>query len=392
MDDVNPPNILVCIPAFNESRTIGKVIEGAKKFATGVVVFDDGSTDNTAEISRNNGAQVISNDKNEGYGMAISELLKFAKENEVDIMVPIESDGEHDPYQIPSLVEPLLSKECDIVIGSRFIREYDTDKIPRYRKIGIKTITKAVQIASYYSITDAQSGFRAYNKLALSKLRLFDSGMSASTEIIMEAKDQGLKIIEVPITVYYDSKNSSTHNPLFHGIGVLSSVIRFITYSRPLLFYIVPGVLLFVVAAIFANHAHNLYTNTGFVSTNSILVSIATALIGFICISTGAVIYTLTVLTDEKNRSTRPSSTSVIKTIAYRHPLVFYVIPGVVLFIVAAVVGSQAREIYFQGAHIYPTNMILVSIGAALVGSICLSTGAVIYTVMNLFKSKIHDL
>lgn len=124
----------------------------------------------------------------------------------------------------------------------------------------------------------------------------------------MEAKDQGLKIIEVPITVYYDSKKSSTHNPLFHGIGVLSSVIRFITYS-PLLFYIEPGVLLFVVAAIFANHAHNLYSSTGNVSTNSILVSIATALIGCICISTGAVIYTLTVLTNKKRRPMRPSST-----------------------------------------------------------------------------------
>ena len=114
--------------------------------------------------------QFIKNEKNEGYGKAISGLLRFAKENDVDIMVTIDSDGQHDPSQIPSIISPLLNKECDIVIGSRFIREHDTDRIPRYRKFGIKTITKAIQIASYNSITDAQSGFRAYNKVALIKI------------------------------------------------------------------------------------------------------------------------------------------------------------------------------------------------------------------------------
>ena len=392
-DSITSPNIIVCIPAYNESATIGKVIEGAKKFATRVIVYDDGSTDNTAEISKNNGAQVIRNDENQGYGKAIHGLLKFAKESQADIMVTIDSDGQHDPDQIPSLVEPLLSRECDIVIGSRFIRAGDTDKIPRYRKIGIKTITRAVQIASYDNVTDAQSGFRAYNKLALSRLKIYDNGMSASTEIIMDAKDLGLKIIEVPITVSYGSSNVSTHNPVFHGLGVLSSVIRFITYSRSLLFYVIPGILLFIVAAIFANHAHNLYTTSAYVSTNSILASIATALIGFISISTGAVIYTLKALTNEKRLSkhTYSQRSSVIRTVAYRHPLVFYVIPGIVLFIIAALIGSQARLLYFQGGNIYPTNMILVSIGAALIGSILLSTGAIIYTVINLFKSKIRN-
>jgi glycosyltransferase involved in cell wall biosynthesis len=391
MDDLNPSNIVVCIPAYNEEERIGEVIEGAKRFATRVIVFDDGSTDNTAEISRNSGARVIKNEKNEGYGKAIGGLLKFAKENNVDIMVTIDSDGQHDPDQIPSMIRPLLDKECDIVIGSRFIHDHDTNKIPTYRKFGIKTITKAVQIAYYNNITDAQSGFRAYNKVALSKLRLHDKGMSVSTEILIEAKDQGLKIIEVPITVSYDSKNSSTHHPVLHGLGVLSSVIRFITYSRPLLFYIFPGAVLFVVAAVFANHARELYIQSGYISTNLILVSIGTALIGFICVSTGAVIYTLKVLTNKKKNSRSSSRSSAIKFIIYRHPLLFYIIPGVALFAVAAVSANHARELYIQSWYI-STNLILVSIGTALIGSLCLSTGAIIYTVMNLFKSEIHDV
>ena len=317
--------------------------------------------------------------------------MKFAKENNVDIMVTIDSDGQHDAYQIPSLIGPLLNNECDIIIGSRFIRDHDTDKIPRYRKFGIRTITKAIQIASYSSITDAQSGFRAYNKAALSKLRLYDKGMSVSTEILIEAKDQGLK------TVGYDSEKISTQHPLFHGLAVLSSVIRFITYSRPFLFYIIPGVVLFVIGAVFANQAREFYVRSGYISTNLILVTIGTALIGFICVSTGAVIYTLKALITKKKYSLRPSRYSGLKFIVYRHPLLFYIIPGVALFVVAAVFANQAREVYIQSlvdntAYTYPTSLILVSISAALIGSVCLSTAAVIYTVMNLFKSEIHDV
>jgi glycosyltransferase involved in cell wall biosynthesis len=379
---------MICIPAYNEEGRIGKVIRAARLFATKVVVFDDGSTDGTAEESKINGATVIKNEKNEGYGNAINMLLRLAKEENVDIMVTIDSDGQHDPTQIPYLIKPLVKKECDIVIGSRLIREDDADKIPKYRKLGIRTITKATQIASYDSITDAQSGFRAYSKNALSKLRLYEKGMSVSTEIIIDAKDQRLKIIEVPITVSYDL-NSSTHNPLLHGLGVLSSVIRFITYSKPLIFYILPGVILFVVTAIFANDARNIYLHTGYISTNTILVSIGTGMIGFICISTGAIVHTLQAL----SKRNKKSSGGVI----YRHPFLFYIIPGAVLFGVGAIFGIHARELYIQSllhqtAERYPTNLILASIVSGLVGAVFISTGAVIYTVLNLFRSRISEM
>ena len=171
--------------------------------------------------------------------------------------------------------------------------------------------------------------------------------MSVSTEILIEAKNQGLKVIEVPITVGYNSENSSTHHPLFHGLGVLSSVIRFITYSRPLLFYVIPGIVLFLVAAVFANQAREFYIQSGYISTNLILVSIGAALIGFICVSTGAVIYTLKALTTKKKYSKSSSRSSAIKFIAYRHPLLFYIIPGIVLFLVAAYFcESGSRNLY----------------------------------------------
>jgi hypothetical protein len=131
-----------------------------------------------------------------------------------------------------------------MVIGSRFIRREDMVKIPHYKKIGIKTITKATHVISYNHITDAQGGFRAYNKIALPKMRLYYNGMSVSAEILSRAKEGGLIITEVPTTVYYPKENKSTKYPIFHGVNVLSSVIQFIAYRRPLIFFIFPSIVL----------------------------------------------------------------------------------------------------------------------------------------------------
>lgn len=101
-------------------------------------------------------------------------------------MVTLDSDGQHNPDEIPEVISPILSEGFDIVIGSRFLGYVDGQhKIPAYRSIGIKTVTKFTQATSYNHLTDAQSGFRAYNKNVLSKLQLFEEGMS--TEIVLKA-------------------------------------------------------------------------------------------------------------------------------------------------------------------------------------------------------------
>ena len=145
-------------------------------------MYDDGSTDNTYEAATSAGAIVIRNPENKGYGVAIRSLFQAAKEKDADIMVTLDSDGQHNPDQIPEVIEP-LKQGFDIVIGSRFLKSDDKQKVPRYRSLGIKTITKLTQAASYNGITDSQSGFRAYNKNALSKINLFEDGMAVSTEI-----------------------------------------------------------------------------------------------------------------------------------------------------------------------------------------------------------------
>ena len=287
--------ILVCIPAFNEAGAIEEIIRKSRKYADDIIVYDDGSTDNTYEAATSAGAIVIRNPENKGYGVAIRSLFQAAKEQDADIMVTLDSDGQHNPDQIPELIEP-LKHGFDIIIGSRFLNNSDKQKVPKYRSLGIKTITKLTQAASYNGITDSQSGFRAYNKNALSKINLFEDGMAVSVEILLRAKEKNLSTVEVPITISYDSRDTSTHNPISHGIGVLYSVFQFISLRHPLAFYGLPGIALLGIAAYFLKNALHLFSTTGYVSTNMILISVGIAVVGVVLLATAAIVYTLIAL------------------------------------------------------------------------------------------------
>src|SRR5581483_4217625 len=137
-DRATGPRILVCIPAYNEAANIASIIERAANYASEVIVYDDGSADNTAEVAKHAGAIVISDPRNRGYGAAISTLFSAARERNVDIMVTLDSDGQHNPDEIPQIIEPLFNRGTDIVIGSRYLvgTNKQINKIPSYRNLG----------------------------------------------------------------------------------------------------------------------------------------------------------------------------------------------------------------------------------------------------------------
>jgi hypothetical protein len=207
-------------------------------------------------------------------------------------MITLDSDGQHDADQIPLLIDPLLQNQADIVIGSRFLKREDLKNVPHYRSLGIRAITKITKVACYENITDSQSGFRAYARNALSKLRLYEDGMAISTEILLKANEQNLRIVEVPITVKYFG-DSSTHNPISHGTSVVGHVLRHMSFKKPLLFYGLPGIILLVVASLFMYNALDLFSNTRFVSTNMIILSLGFAIMGILLLATSAIIYTI---------------------------------------------------------------------------------------------------
>ena len=284
-------NITIGIPAYNEEKNIASIIVKLKKIAQKIIVCNDGSTDLTGEIAQKLGAVVINHPKNLGYGSGIRSIFQKAKEIDSDILVTFDADGQHQVEDIKKVIEPILKNKADIVIGSRFLENKNVDA-PEYRKIGIKLITKVTNSTLKEKITDSQSGFRAYNKDVLSKLKPGDIGMGISTEILIKASSRGFKIAEVPINILYEG-NTSSHNPVSHGTSVLISTIKYISIEHPLKFYGIPSLIFFAVGLTFTFLSVQYYAEIGRLNTNLTLVAAGTILIGIILIITTILLYSL---------------------------------------------------------------------------------------------------
>ena len=291
------PFIVVGIPAFNEEQTIARVVLEAQKFASKVVVCDDGSSDLTGEIALRLGAVVVRHERNLGYGVALQSLFKRAKELNADVLVTLDSDGQHDPAQIPILVKPIESGIAEVVLGSRFKDKNGTADMPAYRQLGVKVITKLSNGLGKSGVSDAQSGFRAYSKLAIEQLgAISENGMSASIELLRAINKSGLKVCEVPISCKYThstGEKTSTKNPLSHGVSLIMSLIKLVVEDRPLLFLGLPGIGSIIVGAFFGAWMLDMYATSHNIVTNVALASISFILIGFFMISTATTLYAI---------------------------------------------------------------------------------------------------
>ncbi len=283
--------IVACIPAYNEEDTIAKIILLTKKYVDKVIVCDDGSTDLTGEIAVGLSALLIKHTQRKGYGAAVRSLFNKAIKLGADLVVTLDGDGQHNPDEIPRLIEPILQGNADMVIGSRFIDENAND-VPRLRRIGIGAITRLTSIASGVKIHDAQSGFRAYSKKAIKLLELTEDGMGASTEILLKAYGKDLRIVELPITVRYDGLDTSTHHPLTHGMSVVTSIIKLVVEEQPLTFLGIPGFICLLVGIFFG-----VWMLQGYAAEHRIITNIALASIGFIMIGTFTIFTAITLYT-----------------------------------------------------------------------------------------------
>ena len=290
--------ITIGIPAYNEEKNIALIITKLKKITDSIIVCDDGSSDMTAEISKNLGATVISHKKNMGYGVAINSIFQKAKELNIDLLVTFDADGQHRVEDIEKVVEPIKNNTADLVIGSRFLDK--KSNVPNYRKIGIKVITKITNVSIKKKLTDSQSGFRAYNKQVLSQISPSDIGMGISTEILIKSSSKGLRIMDVPVTILY-SGDTSTHNPVSHGTSVLLSTIKFTSIEHPLKFYGIPSVIFLIIGGIFTTLAIQYYIDVGRLNSNLTLIGGGTVLLGIILLICAILLYSLVSVVREKH-------------------------------------------------------------------------------------------
>ena len=282
--------IVIGIPAYNEEKNIAKIIVKLQNITNKIIVCNDGSTDLTSEIADKMGAIMINHPKNLGYGAAIKSLFSKARELDADVLITFDADGQHRIEDINKVLEPIEHNNADIVIGSRFLD--NTIKIPAYRKLGINIITKMSNITTKKKITDSQSGFRAYNKKSLQEIILADNGMGVSTEILIKANKKSLRVIEVSITILYEGE-TSTHNPVSHGMSVMLSTMKFISIEHPLKFYGIPGLIFLLTGFIFIIWTIQIYTEYNSVITNIALVGIGATIVAMMFLMTSIILYSL---------------------------------------------------------------------------------------------------
>jgi len=189
--------IVALIPALDEEKTIGDVVRGALKYVDHVVVVDDLSEDDTAVVARKAGAQVISLKRRRRLGGVIRVGIEYMKKLDPDIMVMLDSDGQHEPSDIPRILNPILEGNANWVIGSRFL-DSPLEASSKAKNIGRNLFSRISTFLGGQRITDAMSGFRALDRDSLQNLHLkFDYGYAPEMNVIL--CQEGYRITDISI-------------------------------------------------------------------------------------------------------------------------------------------------------------------------------------------------
>ena len=261
--------LIILIPAYNEEKTIGEVIKNATENfpsidSQEIIVVNDGSTDKTAETAKENGAIVYSFTQNKGLAKAIAFGFSKALERNADILIILDADNQYDPKEIPLLLDPIVKGKADIVLGDRQVKKLS--HMPLQKRIGNRMVSRILSSLIGFKISDAQTGFRAFNREALTKLHLFSS-YTYTQETLIQANYKNLKILEVLVTFRKRLDKSRLISNIFsYAFKTASLVISSIVFYRSTKFFgVLTGILLGIgvgLSVFILNH----FYNTGMVS------------------------------------------------------------------------------------------------------------------------------
>lgn len=286
--------ILISIPCYNEEMTIGSIVLKAKRYSDDVLVIDDGSSDATAGLAQLAGAMVISHINNRGKAASILTAVRYAREQDYDALVLLDGDGQHNVDEIPALLDPIFSYNADMVIGSRFLRSADgTNGVPSYRRLGQITLDLVTNATSPHKSSDSQSGFRALSRKALANFNISSEGYNIESDMITHFANGGYNIREVPISVRYDIPNGHKKHSLSHGFDILSHVIGFISYKRPMLAFGIPGIIFALIGVLLGVYTFSTYYTEGVFHYIVYMVSMVTLILGLLLVITGLIMNSL---------------------------------------------------------------------------------------------------
>ncbi|MEM4525962.1 MAG: glycosyltransferase family 2 protein [Methanothermobacter sp.] len=220
----NPKDVTIIVPAYNEEKTILRVLGKLKDRGYTIIVVDDGSTDSTPYLLRrfkdDDRVHVYRHIINRGLGAALRTGMEAALSMGSSYIVTFDADGQHDPDDVENVCRPLIDNKADAVIGKRNFSE-----MPFSRNIGNFLMNIITLIFYGVWVSDSQSGLRAFTRKAASKIKIEDRGYGVSSEIISQIKRRGLRLEEIPIKTIYTPETISKGTNLSIGIKILIKLI-----------------------------------------------------------------------------------------------------------------------------------------------------------------------
>lgn len=290
---LNNFSIAVLLPALNEERHIGQVIEAIPKFVDHVVVVDDGSSDNTVKIARERGAITVSHKKNRGVGAAFSTGVRQVLSLKVDIMVNMDSDGQFNPADIEKIIQPIIEERADFVTASRFIDKDFIPRMPRIKLMGNQVMARIISRLTKQKFYDVSCGFRAYNRETLLKLNLFGD-FTYTQETFIDLIFKNLDVLEVPIHVRgtrEHGKSRVASNLFRYAYQTSQIIIRTFRDNKPFRLFGSISFISFLIGLAFAvflgihyfqNGVFTPHKWAGFVAAFFAVVALLLLLIGFV--------------------------------------------------------------------------------------------------------------
>lgn len=265
---INGKTISVVIPAFNEEKSIGKVVSGIPDYVDHIVVIDDGSTDQTAAIARAKGVLVVSHDKNGGLGVAFRTGLRKSLELNADIMVTIDADGQFNSGDIGKLIEPIFGDRADFVTASRFKDPLFYPDMAPLKFWGNKVLAFIISKMIGRRFYDVTCGFRAYADEALLKLNLFGT-FTYTQETFLDLAFKNARIAEIPIKIKGSradgtSKVTASLANYIYQAGII--ILRTLRDYKVFRFFAAISLLFFLASLAFGIFTFVHFARTGFFS------------------------------------------------------------------------------------------------------------------------------
>lgn len=282
-----PGPVVALIPAHNEERFIGSLVLAVREHVDTVLVVDDGSSDRTTEIARRAGALVVRHGTNQGKASAVNTGFGHLRRLEPAAVVMLDGDGQHCADDIPTVLAPILGEAADVVVGSRHLSVRSA--IPAYRQVGQHGLNLMTNLSSGVSLSDTQSGFRAFSRQALACLSFRQCGFSIESEMQFQVRDHRLRVAEVPIKVVY--AEPAKRNPVGHGLQVLNGILQLVGQTRPLLFFSAAGTSLLFTGLLLGARIIDIYARTQDLAIGYGLITVILCVVGVLLLFAGVILH-----------------------------------------------------------------------------------------------------